>query len=74
MEFHFIITLLFPNHGGMAYATYSGVVSAGPGETRQDMYDQVWALVQDAHSDNPGIARANIVCFALEPNQLPVTV
>ncbi|MCP9949281.1 hypothetical protein [Actinomadura madurae] len=74
MEFHFIITLLFPggNGRGMGYVTNNGTVSALPGETRQDLYRKVLEYMRDT-VNAPGIAHANVVFFALDPNELPAT-
>lgn len=74
MEFHFIITLLFPgpNGTGMGYVTRNGTVSAQPGETRQDLFSKVLDHVCNTVNE-PGVARSNVVFFALDRNELPVT-
>jgi hypothetical protein len=74
MEFHFIITLLFPGpKNGLGYLTRGGTVSARPGQTRQDLYNQVWSYLRETVRD-VDISHANTVFFSLEPNELPSAV
>lgn len=61
---HWIMTLELP---GRAMNTVSNTWTPGQGDTRQDVFETIRsAIVQQS----PEMARANVVFFSLEPNQL----
>jgi hypothetical protein len=63
-SYHWIITLELP---GRASSTNSGSYTPPSGATRQDAFECITALVHEQHPEMRG---ANVMYFALEPNQL----
>ena len=69
--YHWIFTAQWPLHGvgPLVVATYDGVTTVCPGETRQEIYQSVRTYAAD-HLDVP--MNANTLAFALAPNELEV--
>ncbi|MFJ8298716.1 hypothetical protein ACIQ9R_22890 [Streptomyces sp. NPDC094447] len=61
---HYVLTLDLP--GRMA-TTWTGTLTPGTTDTRHDIYA---LLRRHITAEIPEYARANVVFFALEPNQL----
>ncbi|MFI0736838.1 hypothetical protein ACH4PU_01835 [Streptomyces sp. NPDC021100] len=61
---HWIITLELP---GRSSVTGSGTWTPPAGSTRHDVFT---AIKSDITRQHPGLTTANVVFFALEPNQL----
>ncbi|MET9510060.1 hypothetical protein ABZX62_16640 [Streptomyces flavidovirens] len=61
---HWVMTLELPGRMAM---TASGTFTPPAGWTRHDMYR---AIKDDIARENPELATANVMFFALEPNQL----
>ncbi|MFD9814484.1 hypothetical protein [Streptomyces sp. NPDC059080] len=61
---HWVITVELP---GRAMSTLHGTYTPPAGCTRHDVFQ---ALKNDIARQSPDMARANVVFFALEPNQL----
>ncbi|MGS2588465.1 hypothetical protein [Streptomyces hebeiensis] len=59
---HYVLTLDLP---GRVAGTWYGTYTPAPGATRHDVF---MALQEQARRDNPELARANVVFFALERN------
>ncbi|UQI47307.1 hypothetical protein M1P56_24640 [Streptomyces sp. HU2014] len=64
---HFVITLQTATRNGWATGTWSHTWTPTPGLTREDVYRKILA---DLVEINPEYARANVLFFSLEPNQL----
>ncbi|MFG2861573.1 hypothetical protein [Streptomyces sioyaensis] len=61
---HWVITVELP---GRAMETLYGTFTPPAGATRHDVF---LAIKNDIAQQSPEMARANVVFFALEPNQL----
>jgi hypothetical protein len=66
MQYHFILTLMVPAHGGPRAGTFSGVVDVPCGRTRDEVFQE---LYKDAVSMS-GMTDANVMLFDLAPNTL----
>jgi hypothetical protein len=67
MEFHYVITLSRPVGDGYATATLDGTVIAREGQTRQELFGDIYRHAADhTHLNNP-----NVTFFDLAPNTLP---
>ncbi|MEU3772025.1 hypothetical protein AB0F11_02200 [Streptomyces sp. NPDC032472] len=63
-SFHWVLTLEVP---GRITATQFGTWNVRPGSTRHDVF---LAIRQEVAGRYPELANANVMFFALEPNQL----
>ncbi|MEU1312186.1 hypothetical protein ABZ419_25270 [Streptomyces cinnamoneus] len=61
---HWVMTVELPGH--MTYSTY-GTWTPPAGATRHDVF---MAIKEQISKNNPELASANVMFFALEPNQL----
>lgn len=61
---HWVMTLEVP---GRMTVTQSGTWNPAPGSTRHDVFT---AIRHELASRNVGLGNANVMFFALEPNQL----
>lgn len=68
MQLHFIMTVQKPVHNGFQTATFSGTYGTKPGQTRADVYTDLFNQVTNEIG-----ARPNVMFFSLEPNTLPVS-
>jgi hypothetical protein len=64
---HFIFTVQKPGPRGVDVNTFHGTLTPAPSMTRADIYQQLRAEHERRH---PHMADANVLFFALEPNQL----
>ncbi|MEU4271279.1 hypothetical protein [Streptomyces sp. NPDC026092] len=61
---HYVLTLDLP---GRIAGSWQGTVTPGSGDTRQDVFVMLREHISES---SPEFARANVVFFSLEPNQL----
>lgn len=65
---HYVITLQKPISPGVhATGSWNGLITPGPGTTRSDVFQQ---LVDHYTQQNPVLAGADVLFFALERNHL----
>lgn len=64
---HFILTLQKPHREGFVTATFTNTFTPRPGDTRAEVYE---VLCEQVTRANPDLARANVLFFSLERNQL----
>lgn len=67
-EYHFVLTVQKPvPSGGYIVADWDGCMTPKPGWTRRDAYQ---AIREEHVRVNPHLAKASVLFFSLEPNQL----
>jgi hypothetical protein len=68
-EYHYVITVTWPTGTGQGFACSDGVITALPGQTRQDLYDIVRRRVRQRNG-NPPDDRLAVLFLSIEPNDL----
>ncbi|MET9957110.1 hypothetical protein ABZ135_36920 [Streptomyces sp. NPDC006339] len=66
--YHFVLTLQLPTPTGMDVKTWSSTANVPPGRGRYDVYKDIRATLT---ADAPEWARANVLHWSLELDELP---
>lgn len=64
---HFVLTLQKPHGQGFVTVTFANTFTPRPDDTRAHLYE---VLCEQVTRANPELARANVLFFSLERNQL----
>ncbi|WP_067476412.1 hypothetical protein [Actinomadura hibisca] len=70
MQFHYVITVAYPERGGAVTATYNGHFKPRPGMTHKDLYEAVTAYVRSRLGVGPAV-QLNTLFFTIAPNEVP---